>query len=205
MGVVDSKIVFSSESINTEIANILEKVDLESGYRKDDLSFIPIERTFTVTNVGKICIGVLQGKSEFKPKVKMDLVGYDKIFPVEATSTGMFYKSLKSNIPGDRANCLIKAKSKGFEKVAKKGAVLVQEGKGEKYFSNKIDFEPKLELGTGSEKFTRVSAHTWSMAIENLTEENVEFQYKQFIRPGDKIAFFSGSGKFHVATVTKLY
>ena len=40
---------------------------------------------------------------------------------------------------------------------------------------------------------------------ENLTEENVEFQYKQFIRPGDKIAFFSGSGTFHVAKVTKLY
>ena len=199
-----AKIVQTPESVSTEIAELLSKVDLKSGYRDDDLSFIPIERAFTVTNVGKVCVGILNGKLKFQPKVKMDLVGHDKIFPVEATSTGMFFKQMKLNEPGDRANCLIKGKTKGFEKIAKKGAVLVPEGKGQYYFSKNISFMPELDPGVGASKFTRVAAHTWSMPIDNLDPGNVEIQYKQFIREGDKMAFFSGTGDFHVAKVTKL-
>ena len=57
------------EHLKAEIAKQLDGVNLNAGYRGDFLMHIPIERSFTVTQQGRVCIGALKGSKEFKRDV----------------------------------------------------------------------------------------------------------------------------------------
>ena len=132
----------------------------------------------------------LQLLRQEKPKISLDLVAENEIVPVEMIQTGMFYKSMKQSEVGDRVNCLLKSKVNKFGKFVSRGAVLVPEGSGEQYHKAECAFAPELDL---SIKYTRAAAHTWTVNISKLDKNCVKLDRKYFIRPGDKLTFFTTS------------
>ena len=194
----------SANDIQTVVREVANSLPSFGAYRSDPLVHLPIERSFPVTGVGQIAVGILKGNKDsvWKPKMKLDLVGENNILPVEMIQTGMFYKSMKQSEIGDRANCLLRSSMKKFGKLVNRGGVLVPEGHGEKYHKDEFSFTPELDL---EKRYTRANAHTWSVNIAKLDKNCVKLDKKYFIRPGDKVTFFAkGLKNKHFQTVTVL-
>ena len=180
----------SSNNIQSVLTNIAHSLPSYGAYRSDPMLHLPIERSFPVTGVGQIAVGILKGNKDsvWKPKLKLDLVSENNILPVEMIQTGMFYKSMKQSEVGDRVNCLLRSNLKKFGKFVSRGSVLVPEGRGEKYHKDEFSFIPELDSGV---KYTRAAAHTWNVNISKLDKNSVKIDKKYFVRPGDKVTFFS--------------
>ena len=175
---------------------------VQSPYKRNDLNLIALERAFTVTNQGRVCIGVLQGSKSLKPKQKFELFSpsekNDGIIPVELTSAGMFYKQMNQNEPGDRVNCLVKSKTlsnKQLEKYSKKGAVLVPGGTSRSYYRKEFQFEDSGFDETL--RYQKVSCYTWTSVPVSWRKSDgivtVEMQHFCFLRPGDRVVMFTSS------------
>ena len=180
----------SSDNIQDVLTNIAKSLPSFGLYRSDPLLHLPIERSFPVTGVGQIAVGILKGNKDsvWKPKQKLDLVSENNILSVEMIQTGMFYKSMKQSEIGDRVNVLLRSNLKKFGKFVNRGSVLVPEGHGEKYHKDEFSFTPELDL---SIKYTRAAAHTWNVNISTLDKNSVKIDRKLFVRPGDKLTFFA--------------
>ena len=180
----------SSGNLKTTLSNIASSLQTTAWYRNDPLTHLPIERSFPVTGVGQIAVGILKGNKEsvWKPKMSLDLVGENNILPVEMIQTGMFYKSLKHSEVGDRVNCLLRSNMKKFGKLVNRGGVLVPEGRGQEYHKDEFSFEPDIDL---SKNYTRASSHTWDVNIKSIEKNCVKLDKRYFIRPGDKVTFFA--------------
>ena len=180
----------SSNNIQAVLTNMVHSLPSFGVYRSDPLLHLPIERSFPVTGVGQIAVGILKGNKDsvWKPKSKLDLVSENNILPVEMIQTGMFYKSMKQSEIGDRVNCLLRSNLKKFGKFVNRGSVLVPEGHGEKYHKDEFSFTPELDL---SIRYTRAAAHTWNVNILQLEKNCVKIDKKYFVRPGDKVTFFA--------------
>ena len=180
----------SSGNLKSVLSNIVSSVQTTAWYRNDPLTHLPIERSFPVTGVGQIAVGILKGNknSTWKPKMSLELVGENNILPVEMIQTGMFYKTLKQSEVGDRVNSLIKSNVKKFGKLVNRGGVLVPEGYGQKYHKDEFSFEPEIDL---SKNYRRAAAHTWDVSIKEIGKNCVKLDKKYFIRPGDKVTFFA--------------
>ena len=190
-GIPSSSVCFeSNNNLRTMITNIVQSMPGYGEYRDDPLMHLPIERSFAVTGVGQIAVGILKGNKDsvWKPKLKLDLVGENNIMPLEMIQTGMFYKSMKQSEIGDRANCLLRSTAKKFGKFVHRGAVLVPEGRGAEYHKDEFSFTPDLDTTI---KYTRAAAHTWNVSIADMDQNSVKLDKKLFIRPGDKVTFFS--------------
>ena len=193
----------SSGNIQTVLSNIASSLTSDASYRNDPLIHLPIERSFPVTGVGQIAVGILKGNKDsvWKPKMSLELVGENNILPVEMIQTGMFYKSMKQSHIGDRVNCLLRSNLKKFGKLVNRGGVLVPEGHGQKYHNDEFSFKPDIDL---SMNYTRAAAHTWDVNISKLDKNCVKLDKKYFIRPGDKVTFFAKDPKnkgHHTVTV----
>ena len=194
---VASEFLNNIQDVLTQIAKLLSSF---GHYRSDDLAHLPIERSFSVSGVGQIAVGVLKGNKNWgwKPKMNLDLVTENRIVPVEMIQTGMFYKNMKQSEVGDRVNCLLRSKVNKFGKFVNRGAVLVPEGYGVQYHKDEISFTPELDLST---KYTRAAAHSWNVNITQLDKSYVKIDKKLFIRPGDKLTFFAHNKGFQTVTV----
>ena len=73
-----SNVIFkSSGDLKSALSNIVSSKPTTAWYRNDPLTHLPIERSFPVTGVGQIAVGILKGNKDsvWKPKIKLELVG----------------------------------------------------------------------------------------------------------------------------------
>ena len=137
---------FQWAPIQKVLTDVAKSLPSFGQYRNDDLVHLPIERSFAVSGIGRIAVGILKGNktSLWKPKVSLDLVAENQILSVEMIQTGMFYKRMEQSKVGDRVNCLLKSKVNKFGKFVNRGGVLVPEGLGDQYHKDEFSFTPEL-------------------------------------------------------------